>query len=108
MIRLRYRFLQLLSPVLGIATMLTWLPAAQAQESQANADRYEANWDSLDTRPAPQWWKDAKFGIFIHWGTYAVPAWGKKGTYAEWYWQALKTKRDDGANDHVPREELWP
>jgi len=38
------------------------------------AGKYEANWDSLDKRPTPQWWRDAKFGIFIHWGVYAVPA----------------------------------
>ncbi len=54
-----------------------------------DAARYEANWASLDTRPIPQWYKDAKFGIFIHWGVYSVPSWGKKGTYAEWYWNYL-------------------
>ena len=35
---------------------------------------YEPNWASLDARPTPQWWRDAKFGIFIHWGVYSVPA----------------------------------
>lgn len=35
---------------------------------------YEAKWESLNTRKCPQWWKDAKFGIFIHWGVYSVPA----------------------------------
>ena len=35
---------------------------------------YDANWESLNTRPCPQWWKDAKFGIFVHWGLYSVPA----------------------------------
>ena len=29
--------------------------------------RYEPNWDDLDTRPLPEWYDDAKFGIFIHW-----------------------------------------
>ncbi len=46
---------------------------------------YEPNWESLDSRQTPQWYKDAKFGIFIHWGLYSVPAWGPKGSYAEWY-----------------------
>ena len=54
---------------------------------------YEAKWESLDQRPTPQWWTDAKFGIFIHWGPYAVPAYAPaaKGAafdwdgYAEWY-----------------------
>ena len=66
--------------------------ALLALSVNANA-AYEAKWESLDKRPVPQWWKDAKFGIFIHWGPYAVPAFGnvsKDGKfawdcYAEWY-----------------------
>lgn len=42
----------------------------------ASAEKYEPTWESLDKRPVPQWWTDAKFGIFIHWGPYAVPAFG--------------------------------
>ena len=34
--------------------------------SCTNKEKYEAKWDSLDKRPTPQWFKDAKFGIFIH------------------------------------------
>ncbi len=52
--------------------------------------KYEPNWASLDSRPIPPWFEDAKFGIFIHWGVYSVPAWirvreGKYASYAEWY-----------------------
>ena len=54
-----------------------------------NGQNYEPNWNSLDARPTPQWFKDAKFGIFIHWGLYSVPAWGPKGSYAEWYLNGL-------------------
>lgn len=50
---------------------------------------YKPTWESLDSRPTPQWFDDAKFGIFIHWGVYSVPAWGPKSAYAEWYWHAL-------------------
>ena len=52
---------------------------------------YEANWESLDKRPVPQWWKDAKFGVFVHWGVYSVPAYAPYDSnsvytcYAEWY-----------------------
>ena len=55
------------------------------------AKTYEANWDSLNARPCPQWWKDAKFGIFVHWGAYSVPAFAPYdansvyGCYAEHY-----------------------
>lgn len=55
------------------------------------AQNYQPNWQSLDSRPVPQWFKDAKFGIFIHWGVYSVPGWSKKGDYAEWYQQGLQT-----------------
>lgn len=57
--------------------------------SSAMSKDYEANWDSLDKRPTPGWFQDAKFGIFIHWGVYSVPAYAKVGNYAEWYWNAI-------------------
>lgn len=41
---------------------------------------YTDSWDSLFPHPAPRWFRDAKFGIFIHWGVYSVPAFG-----SEWY-----------------------
>lgn len=51
--------------------------------------RFEANWASLDARPTPAWFLDAKFGVFIHWGVYSVPAWGAREEYAEWYWRRI-------------------
>jgi alpha-L-fucosidase len=56
-----------------------------------HAQNYQPNWQSLDSRPVPQWYKDCKFGIFIHWGVYSVPGWSSKGSYAEWYQQGLQT-----------------
>ncbi len=55
------------------------------------AQTYEPTWESLDARPIPEWFGDAKFGIFIHWGVYSVPSWirvqeGKYASYAEWYY----------------------
>ena len=41
---------------------------------------FEPTWDSLKRYEVPQWYRDAKFGIFIHWGAYSVPAFGN-----EWY-----------------------
>lgn len=53
--------------------------------------QYEPTWQSIDSRPIPQWYTEAKFGIFIHWGVYSVPSWAPtEGTvtekYAEAYW----------------------
>jgi alpha-L-fucosidase len=53
------------------------------------AQTYQPTWESLDTRPVPQWFKDSKFGIFIHWGVYSVPAYSSKGNYSEWYQNGL-------------------
>ena len=55
------------------------------------AQTYTADWQSLDTREIPGWFQDAKFGIFIHWGVYSVPAYrplesGLYASYAEWYY----------------------
>jgi len=55
------------------------------------AQNYQATWESLDSRPVPQWFKNAKFGIFIHWGVYSVPGYCTKGNYAEWYQYGLQT-----------------
>lgn len=57
------------------------------------AQKYEPKWESLDSRPCPEWYLDAKFGIFIHWGVYSVPAWGAPGQYAEWYWNRISDKK---------------
>ena len=57
-----------------------------------NAQTYQPNWASIDSRSTPAWFTDAKFGIFIHWGVYSVPAYAPvipgKLAYAEWYWHA--------------------
>lgn len=44
-------------------------------------NRYISDWDSLDSRPLPVWYDEAKFGIFIHWGVFSVPSFG-----SEWFW----------------------
>jgi alpha-L-fucosidase len=52
--------------------------------------RYQPTWESVDSRPTPRWFSDAKFGIFIHWGVYSVPSFAPVGKYAEWYWNSLR------------------
>ncbi|MDZ7317056.1 MAG: alpha-L-fucosidase [candidate division KSB1 bacterium] len=43
-------------------------------------DRFQPTWSSLKKYQCPDWFRDAKFGIFIHWGVYSVPAFAN-----EWY-----------------------
>lgn len=65
------------------------------------SQEYQSNWASLDKRPIPTWFTDAKFGIFIHFGVYSVPAWapanediGVYAKYAEWYWMRINAGKD--------------
>jgi len=65
------------------------------------AQSYENTWESLDSRPIPTWFEDAKFGIFIHWGVYSVPAWrqlepGLYASYAEWYYARVMFNPNNG------------
>lgn len=55
---------------------------------------YQASWESLQKYEVPAWYLDAKFGIFIHWGVYSVPAFDN-----EWYPRNLY-KRDEIAFQH--------
>jgi len=80
----------------------TMAAAPLALRQSAGAARYEANWESIDSRPTPAWYLDAKFGIFIHWGVYSVPAFAPPRTkgetpYAEWYWHSLTEGKKAGA-----------
>ena len=40
---------------------------------RGKAVHYQPNWPSLDSRPLPSWYDEAKIGIFMHFGPYAVP-----------------------------------
>ena len=75
------------------------------QEHSGEAPKFQPTWDSLEKHSVPEWFQDAKFGIFIHWGLYSVPAWapptGELGKvdwnkwfinnpYAEWYLNSLR------------------
>jgi len=71
--------------------MVTCMAAALA----ADAKQYEPKWESLDSRPIPTWYDQAKFGIFIHWGVYSVPAWAPEEKYSEWYWYQMQDKNGE-------------
>ncbi|MEV0408073.1 alpha-L-fucosidase [Actinoallomurus sp. NPDC050550] len=67
---------------------------------------YDPTPASLNTHPVAPWYRDAKFGIFIHWGVYSVPAWGDTVDYhaAEWYFYAMRISaagRDSTYQHHL-------
>jgi alpha-L-fucosidase len=67
----------------------------------AGIPAYQVTDASLATHQAPDWFRAAKFGIFIHWGVYSVPAWAPVGKeYAEWYWQHMNDPNDPTYDYH--------
>ncbi len=60
--------------------------------SLAAATKYKPTWDSLDKRPLPDWYDEAKFGIFMHWGVYSVPS------VTEWFWYKWANNETEAAN----------
>ena len=65
----------------------------------SKANRYEPTWDSLKSYSVPEWFKDDKFGVFVHWGVYAVPAFAN-----EWYPRNMY-RRDSPVFEH--HRDTW-
>lgn len=88
-----------------------------AQVVSPDSGKYQPTWDSLSKHQVPDWFQDAKLGIFIHWGLYSVPAWAPlsgdiqklmtrkdpfaHNPYAEWYLNSLRIKGSPTYNHHV-------
>ncbi|MER7205060.1 alpha-L-fucosidase, partial [Streptomyces sp. NPDC000188] len=65
--------------------------AASTRKLTLGVPDYQPTDASLSGHQAPYWFHSAKFGIFIHWGVYSVPAWAPVGKqYAEWYWDQMQ------------------
>nr|WP_296485751.1 alpha-L-fucosidase [uncultured Acetatifactor sp.] len=57
---------------------------------------YRDTWESLSRYQVPEWYRKAKFGIFIHWGIYSVPAFG-----SEWYSRNMYVKDSKEYRHHI-------
>jgi alpha-L-fucosidase len=81
-----------------------------------DAKKYESTWLSIRQHRVPEWYEDAKLGIFIHWGLYSVPGWAppsgelgkvdpkewfKNNPYSEWYLNTMKIKDSPTWKYHV-------
>ncbi|MBM3726469.1 MAG: alpha-L-fucosidase [Acidobacteria bacterium] len=97
--------------------VLTLTGAPLLAQSQASK-RFEPTWESLRKHTVPDWYRDAKLGIFIHWGLYSVPAfappsgelgkvdwtrWFFENPYAEWYLNTLRLKKTPTYEYHVKK-----
>ena len=63
---------------------------------KSDSGRFEPNWDSLRGYRIPAWYEHGKFGIFIHWGVYAVPAFDN-----EWYPRNMYRQGEKAYEHHV-------
>jgi alpha-L-fucosidase len=83
-----------------IATLLLVLtyPAIEPITIYLDDDnkKYEPNWASIKTHKTPDWFQDAKFGIYFHWGPYSVPAYK-----TEWYSHYMYDKNHPIHTYHV-------
>ncbi len=64
----------------------------------ANAGPFQPNWESLTNYTIPDWYQDAKFGIFIHWGVYSVPAHN-----GEWYPRKMYQQDEEEFTHHLEK-----
>ncbi len=51
--------------------------------------KFKDNWESLSEFKMPSWYRKGRFGLFVHWGVYSVPAFGN-----EWYPRRMYLKFD--------------
>jgi alpha-L-fucosidase len=77
--------------------MFCWLFVTIGSHTSLLAqNRYQSTWESLKEYQTPDWFKDAKFGIFIHWGVYSVPAFK-----SEWYPRLMYQPGTDEFKHHA-------
>ena len=70
--------------------------AEKLQHVQETKGPFTADWNSLGAYRIPDWYRDAKFGIFIHWGVFSVPAFGD-----EWYPRNMYLEGNPAFKHHV-------
>jgi len=69
-----------------------------SQGTIKSQERFQPTWESLKNYQCPEWFKDAKFGIFIHWGVYSVP-----GFSNEWYPRNMYLKDTPEFKHHIEK-----
>lgn len=63
---------------------------------ECSSQTFQPNWSSLKNYQVPKWYQDAKFGIFIHWGVYSVPAFE-----SEWYPREMYMEGTEAYKHHL-------
>lgn len=69
---------------------------------------YKPTWQSLNSRPLPEWYDKAKIGIFLHWGVFSVPSYGHSGAASEWFWHNWKRTNPDKGTVEFMQKNFRP
>ena len=103
---LQLRCKKLLAWTIMLGAFVTF--AGMAGGAPAPEQPYQPTWNSLKNHSTPQWLKDGKFGIYTHWGVYAVPAQGPNATwYANHlYWNSNSPERKYHEATYGPLEKF--
>ncbi|HEV2784509.1 MAG TPA: alpha-L-fucosidase [Actinophytocola sp.] len=104
--RIGRRRLLTVAGLTGIATA-TGAWRAGVVWATAGPSSYTPTWPSVDQHPpAPEWFQDAKFGIYFHWGVYSVPAFAN-----EWYPRSMYIAGSNENRHHIATygdPSSWP
>ncbi len=76
--------------------LLMTLAVTSCVNSTTKVDTFTSDWNSLKKYQCPDWFRDAKFGIYFHWGVYSVPAYK-----TEWYSHYMYVKNHTINKYHV-------
>jgi len=90
-----------------IISTCSYLAACNDQFSQdkSTVTKYEATWDSVKQHETPDWFLDAKFGIYFHWGPYSVPA-HKTEWYSMWMYKEGHPIREYHESTYGPLDQF--
>ncbi|XP_071112652.1 alpha-L-fucosidase-like [Haliotis cracherodii] len=72
-----------------ILLALTTKACGRSGRTKKIETRYDPTWESLDSRPLPTWYDEAKVGIFVSWGLFSVPSFGN-----EWFWERWQGEKN--------------
>jgi len=87
--------------LISLLLVASLLFGCREQGSQHRVKKYEPTWESLrEYKEVPQWLRDGKFGIYTHWGPYAVHAYGENTT---WYSFAMYRDPEGEARKHFEK-----
>ncbi|MDX2431491.1 MAG: alpha-L-fucosidase, partial [Bacteroides sp.] len=98
--------MKIYNPLLIVGLILITACNQQVSKETPIVQVYEETWESLaGNEKEPEWFKDAKFGIYFHWGVYSVPAFNN-----EWYprWMYVPDRGDNwGGEVYAHHEKTW-